>query len=279
MNNPILFLDSGIGCLPYAAFFHSRNPQETVICVGDRANFPYGPKSKERIIDLLSSLTEKLVALYAPKILALACNTMSVSALSALRERFPELPIVGTVPAIKPAVQASAKRRIGVLGTQRTIEDSYITELTQTYGPDCAIEAEAAAGLVEFIEHRWAEADKEERLLAVKPWIEKFIAKGVDALVLACTHFLLLKDEFTNFGGETIKIFDSVEGICHRVESLLASENPHSEKQQSEGPHPDNPCASSESEGLMSFKITGVSKPEPYWEKLANHFGMSLETI
>jgi glutamate racemase len=156
-----------------------------------------------------------------------------------------------------------------VLGTQRTIEDPYITELAQTYGPDCAIVTEAASELVEFVEHRWAEADKQERLLAVKPWIEKFIAKGADALVLACTHFLLLKDEFQSYSGETLKIFDSVEGIYNRVESLLALINPDSE----------NPCGPSKSVGLMSFKITGESALEPYWEKLANHFNMSLETI
>jgi glutamate racemase len=271
---PILFLDSGIGCLPYATFFHSRNTSESVICVGDRANFPYGEKSKDCIIELLFALTEKLISLYDPKILALACNTMSVSALSALRERFPKLSIVGTVPAIKPAVQVSIKRRIGVIGTQRTIEDPYIAELAQTYGPDCAIVSEAASELVEFVEQCWAKADKQERLLAVKPWIEKFIAKGADALVLACTHFLLLKDEFQSCGGENIKIFDSVEGICHRVESLLELEKPHTESSHSE-----NPCASSENAGQLSFKITGESEPKPYWEKLAYHFSMSMEKI
>jgi glutamate racemase len=261
---PILFLDSGIGCLPYANFFHSRNPAETVICVGDRANFPYGTKLKENVIELLTSLVEKLISLYEPKILALACNTMSVSALAALRERFGGLNIVGTVPAIKPAVQASMKRRIGVLGTQRTIEDPYIAELAHTYGPDCTIIGEAAMELVEFVEHCWAETDEQERLLAVKPWIDKFTANGADALVLACTHFLLLKEEFQNCGKEKIKIFDSVEGISHRVESLLETENLR---------------ASSTNVGSVSLKITGASLHEPYWDTLASYFNMSLETI
>jgi glutamate racemase len=115
-NRPVIFLDSGIGSLPYAAYFHTRNPWEKLICVGDRANFPYGPKSKETLIDLVLSLAGKLIALYDPKIFAVVCNTASISCLSALRETFP-LPIVGTVPAVKPAVLASKKRRIGVLGT------------------------------------------------------------------------------------------------------------------------------------------------------------------
>ena len=264
-NRPVLFLDSGIGCLPYASFFHSRNPAETLICVADRANFPYGQKTKEYLIDALSSLTEKSISLFNPKIMAIACNTASVSALSALREKFPALHIVGTVPAIKPAVLASKKRRIGVLGTKRTIDDPYIMELAAKHGPDCEVIGEAAPELVEFAEHCWADASKEERLSAVKPWTEKLADKGADAVVLACTHFLLLKEEFQNCGLD-LMIFDSVEGICHRVEFFLDA---------------DNGCLRSgkNTKEKIILKITGERKLEPYWEKMASCFGVIPEIL
>ena len=260
---PILFLDSGIGSLPYGIFFHSRNPGERLICAADRANFPYGPKSRETLMELLSSLTEKLISLYDPKILGIVCNTATVSALAVLRERFPDIPIVGTVPAIKPAVLASKKRCIGVLGTQRTIDDPYITELALQYGPDCAITGEAAPDLVEFVEHHWADADTEERLEAVKPWVKRILSKGADALVLACTHFLLLKDEFQSAGGSELRIFDSVEGISRRVESLLDSRGLRS-------PGEEQP---------LFLAVTGEGTLEGYWEKLAAHFKIALERI
>jgi glutamate racemase len=264
-KRPVLFLDSGIGCLPYGTFFHSRNSGEKLICVADRANFPYGTKSKETLITLILILTEKLIAFYDPKILAVACNTASVSSLSSLRKRFQSLPIVGTIPAVKPAVLASKKYRIGVLGTQRTIEDPYIGELARQYGPDCAVLGEAAPELVEFVEHRWVEANKEERRAVVMPWIKKFQAEGVDSIVLACTHFLLLKEEFCEAGGDEIGVYDSVEGISRRIESLLDSEGGR--------------LRASGDGRKMTMVVTGDSALEAYWEKLSAHFGIEMETL
>ena len=220
-RRPIVFIDSGIGSIPYAIFFHSRNNHEKLILVADRANFPYGPKSKETLIELILSLAERLIAQYDPKILTVACNTASVSALEALRQAFPALPVVGTVPAIKPAVLASRKRCIGVLGTQLTVEDPYIADLAAHFGPDCKIIREAAPSLVEFVEQRWFKANGEERLNAVEPWVEKFLEQGADSLVLACTHFLLLRNEFIRASGENLDIFHSLEGVVRRIESLL----------------------------------------------------------
>jgi glutamate racemase len=265
MDNPVLFLDSGLGSFPYCKLFHSRNPCEKIICIADRANFPYGPKPKKTLIQLLSSLTGKLVSLYDPKILALACNSASVSALAALREEFPNLPIVGTVPAIKPAVLASKSRKVGVLGTERTIEDPYIAELAAKHGPDCVIIGEAAPALVEFAEHHYASASPAERLGAVQPWMDKFRSAGADAVVLGCTHFLLLLDEFRIAAGSSMGIYDSVGGVARRIESILDADRGKlraanvlsSEKSKSEKPR---------------LVITGDAPLEAYWTELASCF-------
>jgi glutamate racemase len=264
MDRPLIFLDSGIGSLPYVRFFRSRNPQERVICLADRAGFPYGPRPKEELCALLLSLAQRLVPVYDPKLLVLSCNSASVSALGFLRERFPSLPIVGTVPAVKPAVLASKTRRVGVLGTERTIGDPCIASLAASYGPDCVILGEAAPALVEFVEHRYAAAKEEERLAAAAPWIEKFRAAGVDSVVLGCTHFLHLLEEFRRAGGDDIGIYDSVEGISRRVESLLDANGASLRSKEGGSPQP-------------VLAVSGSETLEGYWTEMADLFGFKTE--
>ena len=266
-DRPIIFLDSGIGGIPYADFFRSRNKSERLVYAGDRENFPYGPRSKENVIELSLSLVKKLAALYDPKILVVACNTISVSALQALREGFPGLSVVGTVPAIKPAVEKSIKRRVGVIGTQRAVEDPYIAKLAAQFGPDCTILGEAAPELVKFVERRWLAADKAERLKAVEPWVKKIIDKGADTVVLACTHFLLLKEEFCVAAGNRLMVFDSVEGVSRRVETLLDENGGELRSNSTEDTVPP----------LMV--VTGKRPLEDHWEKLCLRFGFTLETV
>jgi glutamate racemase len=263
MDRPLVFLDSGIGSLPYVRFFCSRNPRERVICLADRAGFPYGPKPKEELAAHLFSLAERLVSAYDPKLLVLSCNTASVSALDFLREHFPSLPIVGTVPAVKPAVLASKTRRVGVLGTERTIADPYIALLAARYGPDCAILGEAAPALVEFVEHRYLAAKEEERSAAVGPWIEKFRLAGVDAVVLGCTHFLHLLEEFRKAGNGDIVIYGSVEGVSRRVEALL-DKGRLRRKGGGESPRP-------------VLAVTGEGPLESCWNETAALFGFKTE--
>jgi glutamate racemase len=153
--------------------------------------------------------------------LVLACNTATVSALSFLRDRFPGLIFVGTVPAVKPAVLNSKTRRIGVLGTRRTVDDPCIRELADRYGGGSAIFPLAAPELVEFVEYRYAGAGAEERRQAVRPYLAQFRNLGVDGVVLGCTHFLFLLREFREEAAPDLSVYDSVEGITRRIESLL----------------------------------------------------------
>jgi glutamate racemase len=220
-DSPILFLDSGIGGLAYYRYFHARNPAETIIYLADRLNFPYGTKERTGLAAVICSLVEKLHHKFRPKLVVIACNTASVSALDTLRATFRDLPFVGTVPAVKPAVQESRTRRIGVLGTERTIEDPYIARLASRYGQDCTITGLAAPELVEFVEHGISGATALERRRAVLPFIEQFRRCGVDAVVLGCTHFLFLREEFAQAGAPEMRIYDSVAGVARRAELLL----------------------------------------------------------
>jgi glutamate racemase len=223
-NRPIVFLDSGIGGMAYCREFQSRNPGESLVYLADRQHFPYGERSREELPGILKNLVAELVSREDPKIVVLACNTATVSAVSFLREHFPSLPFVGTVPAVKPAVLGTKTGKIGVLGTRRTVEDPYIAELAARYGSGCSVIPIAAPDLVEFVEYRWARAGAEERRGAVIPYLEKFRAAGADAVVLGCTHFLFLLKEFREAAAPDMVIYDSVEGITRRIESLLDAE-------------------------------------------------------
>jgi glutamate racemase len=157
--------------------------------------------------------------------IVLACNTATVSAVSVLRDSFPQLLFVGTVPAVKPAALGTKTGKIGVLGTRRTIDDPYIAELAARYGSTCSIVPVAAPELVDFVEYRYTQAIDEEKREAAAPYLEKFRAAGADAVVLGCTHFLFLLREFRELAAPDITIYDSLEGITRRVESLLDDED------------------------------------------------------
>jgi glutamate racemase len=221
----IVFIDSGIGGLPYYAYFVERNPHIRALYIADRAHFPYGGKSKEELVFLLSALVAQTIEKCNPAIIVLACNTASVSALPELRKRFEGILFVGTVPAVKPAILASKAGHIGVLGTARTIEDSYIGGLAASTGKDCKVTRIAAPELVEFVENSFLHASDEEKMHITKKYIDQFRAVGVDAVVLGCTHFLFLLPEFKQAATGDIAVYDSIEGVCGRVESLMKTKN------------------------------------------------------
>ena len=256
-RRPVLFLDSGVGGIPYCRHFHLRNPGENIVYLADRANFPYGKRKREDLAAVLRTLVERLVSLTNPKIIVLACNTATVSAISPLREFFPGLPFVGTVPAIKPAVSGRRRGKVGVLGTERTLADPYIADLAAKYGPDCEIIGIAAPELVEFVEYRCAFAGEEEKTRTVLSYLERFRAAGADGLVLGCTHFLHLLDEFRREAAPAITVYDSVEGISRRIESLLGERREAGEA------------------GEGRFLVTG-GRADPSWVYWAGGLGFSL---
>ena len=224
-NRPVVFIDSGLGGIPYCRDFSKRNPNEGICFIADRENFPYGPRGKEELTYILTKLTEELLKTINPKIIILACNTASVCALSSLRQSFAHIPFVGTVPAIKPAANACKSGKVGVLGTARTIEDIHSLNIAGISENSREVYGVAAPELVLFIEQRFEEADEKEKKETVKKYIETFRAAGVDTLVLGCTHFLYLLDEFRREASPFIKVFDSLDGITKRIEFLLDENN------------------------------------------------------
>jgi glutamate racemase len=266
-NRPVLFIDSGIGGLPYCVDFHKKNPNEEVCYLADTKNFPYGPREKDQLASILINLTEKLIGTVNPKIIVLACNTATIAALSQLRQKFPLIPFVGTVPALKPAAKTSNTRKIGVLGTERTIEEIRRLHLIDdTY----EIIGIAAAELVEYIERHFYEANEKEKNDIAKKYINLFRAKGIDSLVLGCTHFLFLQDEFSKEGlnpdfSAKIEVFDSLAGITKRIEFLL-NEN--------------DGVLRAANDNIPAHRLLLTAKThDSFWRNRANSLGFQLRSI
>jgi glutamate racemase len=258
--DPVAFLDSGVGGLPYFAHARARHPRERYVYVADRENFPYGEKKPERIIEASISVTERLVAREHPRLVVVACNTISVVALAALRARFP-FPFVGVVPAVKPAAALSRKRRVGVLATRQTVEGEYLRRLIETHAADCSVVSLPAAGLVEFVEQRMFRASRQERMERVSLEVERFRGERIDALVLGCTHFLHLEAEFRDLlGREGITLVDSREGVSRQVARLIAAAPSIGD--------PGSEC---------SLYVTGAVPLEARYSWFAGEFGLRLE--
>jgi len=266
----VLFLDSGIGGIPYFRHFHQRNPDQSIAYLADRLHFPYGGRDRNELGEILAVLVERIVQNLNPRIIVLACNSATIAALHRLREHFPSIPFVGTVPAVKPAALASKTRKVGVLGTELTVRESYIRELSAQHGK-CEILGIAAPELVQFVENRFDSASDEERRQKVQGYLDRFRAGGVDALVLGCTHFLFLLEDFQKEAMPDITVFESVHGISRRVESLLQAEFKELTGQpdgKNEAPRTPN-----------RLFLTGREAPEASWMLWAERLNCKLSLL
>ena len=214
------FLDSGAGGLPYLAQLRELVPDVSCVYLADTAHFPYGEKKRDEVITYATGATEKLIEAFDPEIIVVACNTISVAALAALRERFP-IPFVGTVPAIKVAAEQSKNRSIGLLATDLTVNDPYTDNLISSFASDCRIVRRGDSVLVTEIENGLVTAPREQRLAAIRPALEEFRNAGVDTIVLACTHFLNVTEEIRELAGPDIAVIDSRNGVVQQALRLI----------------------------------------------------------
>jgi glutamate racemase len=214
------FLDSGTGGLPYFAQLRAHAPHASCVYLADTRHFPYGEKTRDEVIRFATATVDELLEKFSPEVVIVACNTISVAALAALRERY-SIPFVGTVPAIKLGAAKSVNRKIGLLATERTVCDPYTDDLIGQFASDCEVTRIGDSKLVSRIESELVTAGREARIEAVKPSIERFRAAGVDTIVLACTHFLHVSDEIREVAGPDITIIDSREGVVQQALRLV----------------------------------------------------------
>jgi glutamate racemase len=188
----------------------------------DDAYFPYGDKPEPTLVERVAAIAGRLVARTDPRLLVVACNTASTVALPRLREVL-AIPIVGVVPAVKPAARISRKRVIGVLGTEGTARRRYLQALIDEFAPDCTVLRLGSAALVELAErHALGEPPPAGALEAIlAPFFDRPAAEQPDVIVLACTHFPLLRDALQRACPAGVALVDSGRAIAERVSSLL----------------------------------------------------------
>lgn len=217
MTVDFAFIDSGTGGIPYMNYLRSQCPHAACLYLADTAHFPYGTKTAAQIIECAQQTAEMLISVYSPRAVVIACNTMSVTALSALRERFAGTPFIGTVPAIKQAAAVTHNRVIGLLATERTIADPYTDTLIKQFAGDCTVLKRADAALIDFIEHRYFYAGRQERMEAVQPAVRFFAEGCADTIILGCTHFIHAAHEIQEAAGSAVQVIDSRAGVVRQA--------------------------------------------------------------
>jgi glutamate racemase len=218
---PVLFFDSGVGGLSILEPAKALLPTMPVVYAADSAGFPYGTKSEAEISARVPALLGRLVERYRPRLAVIACNTASTIALETVRSAL-DIPVVGTVPAIKSAAEASKSRVIGVLGTNATVRQPYMDRLAAEHGADCVILRHGCAELVAYAEARLrgGPADPAIPARALAGLIDQPDGDRMDMVVLACTHFPLVQDELAAAAPQPLNFLDGGTGIARRIAHL-----------------------------------------------------------
>ena len=223
---PILMFDSGVGGLSVLSHIRAVLPAASIVYAGDNGGYPYGTKSEAEIAARVPALLGRLAERYKPRLIVIACNTASTIALAHVRAAL-DLPVVGTVPAIKPAALASKTRVIGVLGTDATVRQAYVDNLVGEFASDCTVIRHGSARLVDIAEAKLrgiAPAPDEMRAIMAGVYAAPDGAK-VDQLVLACTHFPLLAGEIAAASPTGVTLVDSGAGIARRTAFLTQGQD------------------------------------------------------
>lgn len=221
----VLVFDSGVGGLSVYDEIRKLLPDLHYLYAFDNVAFPYGEKSEEFIVERVVTIVEAVTRLYPLALVVIACNSASTVTLPALRERF-EFPVVGVVPAIKPAARLTRNGVVGLLATRGTVKRPYTKELVARFGGECKTEMLGSAELVELAEAKLhgQPVSIEEVKRILQPWLR--MQEPPDTVVLGCTHFPLISEELQQVLPEGTRLIDSGAAIARRTVWLLENESP-----------------------------------------------------
>ena len=218
---PIAFFDSGVGGISILRRSVRLLPCEDYLYFGDSLHAPYGVRSLGEVRELCLNALEPLIA-RGVKALVVACNTATSAAIGALRERHPDLIVIGTEPAIKPAVERHEGGRILVMATPMTLKEEKFLALQAQYQPRAEIIPLPCPGLMEFVEQGVTSGGAVEGYLLDK--LEPYRNVPVSAIVLGCTHYPFLTGAIRRIVGRHVEIIDGADGVAQQLRSRLAAE-------------------------------------------------------
>jgi glutamate racemase len=219
---PVGVLDSGVGGLSVIREIRRYLPHEDILYFADSGNCPYGVRPPAEIRDLAESAAAFLLRQGA-KALVIACNTASTAAVAYLRELWPAVPIVGMVPAVKPAARMTTSGVIGVLATEATGQAPVLLDVIDRFASDVKVLIAAPPGLVEAVEE--GRSDSLETRAILEKAVEPMLENGADALVLGCTHFPFLRPALENILQGKMHLIDSGDAVARQTVRVLEAAN------------------------------------------------------
>ncbi|WP_371809656.1 glutamate racemase [Croceicoccus sp. YJ47] len=225
---PVLIFDSGVGGLTVLDALRREMPDMPVIYAADNGGLPYGEKSEAEIAARVAGLLGRMAERFRPRLACIACNTASTIALGMVRDVL-NIPIVGTVPAIKPAAALTKTGTIALIGTEATIRQGYVDRLEQEFAQGCTLIRLAAPELVSLAEGKLRGAPVDGAAIVnlanrLREMADMRGAAPIDTLVLACTHFPLLRDELRAAFGGDVALVDGADGIARRIAFLTKAQ-------------------------------------------------------
>ncbi len=216
-NWPIGIFDSGVGGLSILKELQNLLPNENYLFFADQKNVPYGEKTKEELVALTSQIVSFLIS-QKVKMIVVGCNTATCYAIEELRT-ITKLPIVGVVPAIKPAAEQTKTGRIALLATPATAQSFYVTKLIKEYADQIDVLRIGCAGLEECVEN--GRLNSKTTIKILSSYVLPLKKEGIDQLVLGCTHYPFLKENIAALLGPSVNLLDSGRKVAERVNFLL----------------------------------------------------------
>ena len=216
---PIGVFDSGVGGLSVLAEIQQLLPNESLLYVADCGHIPYGEKTPE-FIRQRCSVMAGFFREQGAKALVLACNTATVAGVADLRRDFPDWPLVGMEPAVKPAAAATRSGVVGVLATTGTLQSAKFAALLDRFATDVRVITQPCPGLVELIESGDLHSAALRTLL--QRYVDPLLASGCDTIILGCTHYPFLKPMLKSMIPAHISLIDTGAAVARQLQRLLA---------------------------------------------------------
>ncbi len=228
----VLVFDSGVGGLSVVAELRALMPDLYITYVADDAFRPYGEKTETQLKERLPGLLKTMALAVNPDVVVIACNTASTTALAEIRAVL-DIPVIGVVPAVKPAAQMSKTKTIAVLGTPGTVKRKYVDKLIADFGNGCQVVLHGSTGLVDLAERKLSGQDIniDDIHAEIKPMFfakyredtheENNHGENIDIVVLACTHFPLMMKQLKEAAPQQVRWIDSGAAIARRTASVL----------------------------------------------------------
>lgn len=215
---PIGVFDSGIGGLSVLHEISQLLPNESLLYVADCGHIPYGEKSPEFIRQRCAVIAD-FFQRQGAKALVLACNTATVAGVADLRQRYPDWPMVGMEPAVKPAAAATRSGVVGVLATTGTLQSAKFAALLDRFASTVNVITQPCPGLVELIET--GDLHSEDLRTLLRGYVEPLLAAGCDTIILGCTHYPFLKPLLSQMLPPSIILIDTGAAVARQLQRLL----------------------------------------------------------